>query len=58
MTAARDPATPVLFPVMYLFFMGFENFRMGYASAIGYLLTAIILLITGLQLLLFRLWRV
>ena len=52
------PQDSGLFPVMYLFFMGFENFRMGYASAIGYLLTALILIITGLQLLLFRLWRV
>ena len=56
--SGSGPGDAGLFPVMYLFFMGFENFRMGYASAIGYLLTAIILLITGLQLLLFRLWRV
>ena len=52
------PQDSALFPLMYLFFMGFENFRMGYASAIGYLLTALILIITGLLLLLFRLWKV
>ena len=52
------PQDSALFPLMYLFFMGFENVRMGYASAIGYLLTAMILVITGLQLLLFRLWKV
>ncbi len=52
------PQDSGLFPLMYLYFMGFENFRMGYASAIGYLLTAIILVITGIQLLLFRLWKV
>ena len=56
--SGSGPGDAGLFPVMYLFFMGFENFRMGYASAIGYLLTIIILLITGLQLLLFRLWKV
>ena len=56
--SGSGPQDAGLFPVMYLFFMGFENFRMGYASAIGYLLTAIILIITGVQLLLFRLWKV
>ena len=56
--SGSGPQDSGLFPLMYLFFMGFENFRMGYASAIGYLLTAIILLITALQLLLFRLWKV
>lgn len=56
--SGSGPQDSGLFPLMYLFFMGFENLRMGYASAIGYLLTAIILLITGLQLLLFRLWKV
>ena len=56
--SGSGPQDSGLFPLMYLFFMGFENFRMGYASAIGYLLTAIILIITGVQLLLFRLWKV
>ena len=56
--SGSGPQDSGLFPLMYLFFMGFENFRMGYASAIGYLLTAIILVITGIQLLLFRLWKV
>ncbi len=56
--SGSGPQDSGLFPLMYLFFMGFENFRMGYASAIGYLLTAIILVITGVQLLLFRLWKV
>jgi len=56
--SGAGPQDSGLFPLMYLFFMGFENFRMGYASAIGYLLTVIILIITGLQLLLFRFWRV
>ena len=56
--SGSGPSDSGLFPLMYLVFMGFENFRMGYASAIGYLLTAIILAITGIQLFLFRLWKV
>ena len=47
-----------LFPLMYLYDMAFLNIRMGYASAIGYLLTVVILIITGIQLFLFRLWKV
>lgn len=56
--SGAGPQDSGLFPLMYLYFMGFQNFRMGYASAIGYLLTLIILVITGLQLMLFRLWKV
>ena len=47
-----------LFPLMYLYDMGFLNIRLGYASAIGYILTVVILIITGMQLLLFLLWKV
>jgi len=56
--SGAGPQDSGLFPLMYLFFMGFDNLRMGYASAIGYVLTAIILIVTGIQLLLFRLWKV
>ena len=56
--SGSGPQDSALFPLMYLFFMGFENFRMGYASAMGFVLTVIILMVTGLQLLLFRLWEV
>jgi ABC-type sugar transport system permease subunit len=56
--SGSGPQDSGLFPLMYLYFMGFQNFRMGYASAIGYLLTFIILIVTGVQLLLFRLWKV
>lgn len=56
--SGSGPQDSGLFPLMYLFFMGFDNFRMGYASAIGYVLTAMILVVTGVQLLLFRLWKV
>jgi len=57
--SGAGPLDAGLFPLMYLFFMGFRgNTRLGYASAIGYLLPLIILVITGIQLLLIRLWRV
>ena len=56
--SGSGPQDAGLFPLMYLYFRGFNNLQMGYASAIGYLLTIIILIITGIQLLLFRLWRV
>lgn len=56
--SGSGPQDSGLFPLMYLYFMGFENLRMGYASAIGYLLTVIILIVTGIQLLLFRIWKV
>lgn len=56
--SGSGPQDSALFPLMYLYFMGFTQLRMGYASAVGYLLTAIILIITGVQLLLFRLWKV
>ena len=57
--SGSGPLDAGLFPLMYLFFMGFrDNTRMGYASAIGYLLTLIILAITAVQLMLIRLWKV
>ena len=57
--SGAGPLDSGLFPLMYLFFMGFRgNTRMGYASAIGYLLTLIILAITAVQLLLIRMWKV
>lgn len=36
--------------VLYIFFQGFQWFRMGYASALAYILFAIILLLTFIQL--------
>ena len=57
--SGSGPLDAGLFPLMYLFFMGFrDNTRLGYASAIGYLLTLIILAITAVQLLLIRMWKV
>lgn len=56
--SGAGPQDAGLFPLMYLFFMSFQgNTRMGYASAVGYLFTLIVLIITGIQLLLFRLWK-
>lgn len=57
--SGSGPRDSGLFPLMYLYSQAFGgNLRMGYASAIGYLLTIIILIITGVQLLLFRFWKV
>jgi multiple sugar transport system permease protein len=42
--------------VLYLYRLGFEQFKMGYASAVAWLLFVIILLFTLLQLRLSRAW--
>ena len=46
-----------LFPLMYLYQMGFRNTRLGYASAIGFILMVIILIVTAVQLFVFRFWK-
>jgi multiple sugar transport system permease protein len=43
------PAHSTLFSVLYLYRLGFEQFRMGYASAVAWLLFLIILLFTAAQ---------
>jgi multiple sugar transport system permease protein len=45
-----------LFYVIYLFRQAFENFRMGYAAAMAWLLFAVILVITFIQLRLSKRW--
>jgi multiple sugar transport system permease protein len=52
-SAVSDDA---LFYVIYLFRQAFENFRMGYASALAWLLFGIILIITFIQLRLSKRW--
>jgi len=42
--------------VLYIFFSGFQWFRMGYASALAYMLFAIILILTLLQVRLEKRW--
>jgi multiple sugar transport system permease protein len=42
--------------VLYIFFQGFQWFRMGYASALAYILFAIILALTFVQLRLEKRW--
>lgn len=50
------PRNSTLFSVLYLFRLGFEQFEMGYAAAFSWLIFAIILLFTLVQLLLSRRW--
>jgi multiple sugar transport system permease protein len=44
------PAHSTLFSVLYLYRLGFEQFRMGYASAVAWLIFLIILVFTIIQL--------
>ncbi len=43
------PADATLFYVLYLYQEGFQNLRMGYASALAWVLLIITLLVTGMQ---------
>lgn len=50
------PQNSTLFTVLYLYRLGFEQFNMGFASALAWLLFAIILAFTLAQLRLSRVW--
>jgi multiple sugar transport system permease protein len=50
------PSYATLFYVLYLYQMAFENFRMGYASAMAWILFVIILIFTLLQFRISNLW--
>ncbi len=50
------PQNSTLFTVLYLYRLGFEQFNMGFASALAWLLFAIILVFTLAQLRLSRAW--
>ncbi len=50
------PQNSTLFAVLYLYRLGFEQFNMGFASAVAWLLFAIILVFTLAQLRLSRAW--
>jgi multiple sugar transport system permease protein len=50
------PQHSTLFTVLYLYRLGFEQFRMGFASALAWLLFVIILIFTLLQLRLSDAW--
>lgn len=50
------PNNSTLFSVLYLFRLGFEQFEMGYASAFAWLIFAIILIFTLIQLKLSQRW--
>jgi multiple sugar transport system permease protein len=50
------PRNATLFSVLYLFRLGFEQFEMGYAAAFSWLIFAVILVFTMIQLALSRRW--
>jgi multiple sugar transport system permease protein len=50
------PSYSTLFYVLYLYRMAFENFRMGYASALAWILFVIILIFTLLQFRISNFW--
>ena len=50
------PVNSTLFYILYLYREGFENLRMGYASAMGWVLFVFILALTGIQFALARRW--
>lgn len=50
------PQNSTLFAVLYLYRLSFEQFKMGYASALAWLLFAIILVFTLIQLRLSKAW--
>jgi ABC-type sugar transport system permease subunit len=51
------PSDATLTIVMYLYYTGFRSFRLGYASAIGYSLVAIVLILSVINLRLFGAFR-
>jgi multiple sugar transport system permease protein len=50
------PQNSTLFMVLYLYRLAFEQFKMGYASALAWLLFVIILIFTLIQLRLSKSW--
>ena len=50
------PADSTLFYVLYLYRLGFEYFKMGYASALAWILFLVVLMLTVSQFLLGRRW--
>src|SRR5262249_14412994 len=50
------PAESLLVPVYHLFNNGFTLFKMGYASALAWVIFAVILVLTGIQWRLSRAW--
>lgn len=50
------PEHSTLFSVLYLYRLGFEQFRMGYASAVAWVIFAAILIFTVMQLRLSKAW--
>ncbi len=55
-TTQGGPANATLIYILYLFFKAFQDFDMGYASSLAWVLFLIVVVLTGLQFLLARRW--
>jgi multiple sugar transport system permease protein len=55
-TTRGGPANETLIYIIYLFFKAFQDFEMGYAAALAWLLFLVVLALTGIQFLLARRW--
>ena len=53
---AGGPVNSTLFYMLYLYRQAFMDFKMGYASALAWILFVIVLVLTGIQLLMARRW--
>lgn len=55
-TTQGGPANSTLIYIIHIYFKAFQDFDMGYASALAWILFAIVLVLTGLNFSLARLW--
>lgn len=55
-TTQGGPANSTLIYIIYIYFKAFQDFDMGYAAALAWILFAIVLVLTGLNFSLARLW--
>lgn len=55
-TTQGGPGHATLIYVMYIFFKAFQDFQMGYAAALSWVLFTVVLALTGLQFLMARRW--
>ena len=55
-TTKGGPANATLIYIIYLFFKAFQDFEMGYASSLAWVLFVVVLILTGIQFILARRW--
>lgn len=55
-TTQGGPANATLIYIIYLFFKAFQDFEMGYASSLAWVLFLVVVVLTGLQFVLARRW--